>query len=129
MCALAIPLAGAGRDAASRSPLNRARLAALFADPVNLKGVARGQVVVSASDFLLQVANLGGKEFHRAATLGAHHVVMAAAIILMFVARNAVVKSHFAGQATFGKQLKRAVHGGVSDAGVFPLYQAMQFVG
>ena len=61
--------------------------------------------------------------------LGADHVVMAAAVVLVLVAGDAVVKGDFAGQAALGQQLQRAVDGGVADAGVFFLHQAVKFVG
>ena len=60
---LSLRLAGSGRN---RSALGGAALilAAIFTDAVNLKSVARGRVVVAASDFLFQLVYLGGKEFH-----------------------------------------------------------------
>ena len=54
---------------------------------------------------------------------------MAAAVVLVLVASDAIVESDFAGQATLRQQFQRAVDGGVADAGVFFLYQAMEFVG
>src|SRR5271154_3841303 len=80
-------------------------LAAVGARSINLKRVARGQVAVLAANFLLDLCRLRRKEFHRRAALGANHVVMAAAIVLMLVARDAVVKSNFAGQPATGQQL------------------------
>ena len=53
------------------------------------------------TDFLLQAADFGRKELHRAATLGADHVVVAAAVVLVFVAGNAIVEGDFAGQSAF----------------------------
>jgi len=54
---------------------------------------------------------------------------MTATVVLVLVTGNAVVKSDFAGQAALSQQLQRAVDGGVADAGIFFLHQAMEFVG
>jgi hypothetical protein len=75
--------------------------AALLADPVDLKSVAGGDVVVFAADLLLQLADFRGKKFDRTAALRADHVVVAAAVVLMLVAGDAVVEGDFAGQAAF----------------------------
>ena len=83
---------------------------------------------MSAADFLFQLIDLLRKKLDRAAAFGANHVVMAAAIVLMLVAGNAVVERDFAGQAAFRQQLQSAVHGGVADTGILLLYQAVQFV-
>ena len=92
---------GAGLDDAAAISL----LSALGADAVNLKGVAGCQVVVLAPNFLFHFSNLGRKKFHRCATLGANHMVMAPPIVLMFVAGDAVVKRHRAGQAAIRQEL------------------------
>ena len=104
-------------------------LAAVFADTIDLEGVARGEVVVSASDLLLELADFLRKEFHRAAAFGADHVVMAAAVVLMLVAGNAVVEGDLTGESALGEKLQRAINGGVADAGVFFLHEAVEFVG
>ncbi len=78
--------------------------------------------------FLLKMVNFRREEFYRAAALGAHHVMMAAPVVLMFVSGYTVMKGNFTCQPAFGKQLKRAVHGGKADLWVFLLYQAVQFV-
>jgi hypothetical protein len=102
---------------------------AVIANTVNLKRVAGGQVMVLAADLLLDFSYLGREKFHRGAAFGAHHVVMAAAVVLVLEARNAVMKSDFTGQSTTGQQLQRPVDGGKSDACVFLLDQSVQFVG
>ena len=76
-----------------------------------------------------RLADVLGKEFDRTAAIGADHVVMAAAVVLVLVACDAVVESDFAGQAALRQQLQRAVNRGVADAGIFFLHQAVQFVG
>jgi hypothetical protein len=85
--------------------------------------------MILAADVLLQLADFLGKKFDRTATVGANHVVMAAAVVLVFVACDAVVEGDFAGQAALCQQFQRAVDGGISDAGVFFLHQAVEFVG
>src|SRR5208337_5561090 len=102
---------------------------AFFANAVNLKSVARGDVTVFASDLLLDFSDFLREEFNRSAALGAHHVVVTAAVVLMFVTCDAVVKSDFAGQAATGQKFQRPVNGGEADARVGFLDQAVQFVG
>ena len=104
-------------------------LAAVFADPVDLKRVPGGEVAVFTADLLLELADFLGKELDGTAATGAHHVVMAAAIVLVLVARDSVVEGDFAGQAAFGQQLQRAVDGGIADACIFFLDKSVQFVG
>src|SRR3984957_13158096 len=102
--------------------------AAIFAKPVNLERVAGGEVVVRPADFLFEFAHFPGEEFDGPAAPGANHVMVAATIVLVFVARDAVMERNFACQSTFGQKFQRAVHGGVADARVFFLHQTMQFV-
>ena len=104
-------------------------LAAVLADAIDLEGVSGRSVMVPAADFLFQLIDLVGKKFHRASALGAHHVVMAAPVVLMLVAGDAIVKGDFAGQSAFREQLQRAVDRGIADARIFFLHQPVQFVG
>jgi hypothetical protein len=91
--------------------------------------VARGEIVILAADFLLKVPNLLGEELDRTSAFRANHVVMAAAVVLVLVAGNAVVKGYLTGQAALGEQFERAVDRGVSDPCVSFLHQSMEFVG
>jgi hypothetical protein len=91
--------------------------------------VPRGQVFVLAAYLLLNAFDFGGKKLHRAAALGADHVMMIAPLVLVFVTRDAVVERHLAGQPTLGQQLQSAIHGGEPDALILFLDQAGQFVG
>jgi len=91
--------------------------------------VPGGKVVVLSANLLLEQSNLGREEFDRTAAIRTHHVVMAAAVVLMLVTRNPVVKRDLAGQAAFREQFERAVHGGIADAGVLLLDQPMEFIG
>lgn len=91
--------------------------------------MAGGEVVVCAADLLFELTYFLRKEFYGAAAFGADHVVMTAAIVLMFVAGDAVVEGNDARKTALGKQFERAVDRGVTDAGVFLLNEAVQFVG
>jgi hypothetical protein len=102
---------------------------AIIANTIYLKCVAGGQVMVFAADLLLDFSDLGREKFDRGAAFRAHHVVMAAAVVLVLEARNAVMKGNFAGESTIVQQLQRPVDGGKSNAGIFFLDQAVQFVG
>ncbi len=104
-------------------------LAAGLANAINLERVAGGDVVVFASDLVFDFSDFLRKKFHRSAALGAHHVVMAAAVVLVFVARDAVVKGNFTGQAATRQKLQRPVDSGEADARVGFLHQPMQLVG
>src|ERR1017187_9800746 len=59
---------------------------------VNLEGVARRQVLVLAANFLLNAFDIARKKLHRAAAFGADHVVMVAAIVLLFITGHAVIE-------------------------------------
>jgi hypothetical protein len=104
-------------------------LAAVFADSIDLKGVSSGEVAVPAANFLLELADFRGEELDGTATISANHVVVAAAVVLVLVAGNTVVEGDFAGQAALCQQLQRAVDGGVADARIFFLHQAVEFFG
>jgi hypothetical protein len=54
--------------------------------------------------------------------------MMAAPVVLVLVARNSVVEGNLAGESALGQQLEGAVYGGVADAGIFFLDQAVQFI-
>jgi hypothetical protein len=103
--------------------------AAVFADSIYLKRVPGRKVMVFAADFLLELADFLGKKFDGTTAIGADHVVMTAAVVLVLVARDAVMEGDFAGQAALRQQLQRAIDGGVADPRIFSLYQAVQFVG
>jgi hypothetical protein len=109
--------------------VGRQILAAVFTHTVDLKSMASRRIVVAAADFLLELIDFAGKKFHGTAAPGAHHVVMAAAVVLVLVAGDAVVEGDFAGEAALGQQFQSAIHGRVADARVFLLHQAVQFVG
>ena len=103
-------------------------LTAFFAQAVDLKGVARRQVVVLAPDFLLQFADLGREEFDRATALGADHVMVIAAVVLVLIPRHTVMKCDLTGQTALGQQLQGPIHGGEADPGVFLFHEAMELV-
>ena len=88
----------------------------------------RGPVAVAAADVLLEFLDFVGEEFDRTAAVGTDHVVMTAAIVLVFVTGDAVVKSDFAGKPALSEELQGAIDGGVADSGVLLFDQAVQFV-
>ncbi len=108
---------------------NSVFLAALLADSINLECVTGGCVVVFVADLLLQFADFLRKKFHRTAALRAHHVVMAAPVVLMLVAGDAVVKGHFAGQPALGQQFQCSIHRRKANSSIFLLHDAVEFVG
>src|SRR2546422_10764776 len=85
--------------------------------------MARREVVVLASDLLFKAVDFGRKKFHRTAAFRAHHVMVAAAVVLVLVAGEAIMKSDFAGPAALGQQLERAINRGKTDLGVLLLHQ------
>ncbi len=72
--------------------------------------------MVLASDLLLDFSYFLGEKFDRSAALGADHVVMAAAVVLVLITRNAVVKGDFASQSATGEELECAVDSGKANA-------------
>src|SRR5919204_6201383 len=55
--------------------------------------------------------------------------MVAAPVVLVLVARNAIMKSHLASQTTFGEQLQGAIDGGEADTGILLLHQSVQLLG
>src|SRR6185437_1804408 len=53
---------------------------------------------------------------------------MAAAVVLMLVPRNAIMKGDFAGQSTFSEQLKRAINRGHADAGIALAHELVELL-
>ncbi len=73
------PIAGLDKSASIRL----LRIAAFFANAVDLKSVAGGNIAVLASDLLLQLSDLLREKFDGSAALGTNHVVMTAAVVLV----------------------------------------------
>src|ERR1035438_8366526 len=107
----------------------RAVLSARFANTIDLKGVASGEVMMPAANLVLDLSDFLGEKFHRCAAFGADHVVMTAAVVLVLIARDAVLKGDCAGQSAIGEQLECPVDGGEADARVGLFDQPVQFVG
>src|ERR1700692_2407313 len=84
-------------------------VSALFANTINLKSVAGGNVMVLVPDLLLDLSNLLREKFDRRAALRTHHVVMIAPVVLMFVTRDPVVEGDFASQSAPREQLKSSI--------------------
>jgi len=103
-------------------------LTAIFTDPVDLEIVPRGIKAILAADLLFNLCHFRREEFNRAAAFGANHVMMAAAVKLVFKAGGPIRKRHHAGQTAFGKQLERPIHSGKADLRVLFSHQAEEFV-
>src|ERR1039457_7083966 len=116
-------------DELARCAPRRLFLLALTAEAVDLEGVAGGEVAVFAADLFFHLFDLRGKKLHRAAAAGADHVVMAAPVVLVLVAGDAVVEGDLAGQAALGQQLQGAVDGGEADARIAALDHVVQLFG
>jgi len=84
---------------------------------------------VLAADFAFDALDVVGEELDGAAAFGADHVVMVAAVVLVLVARYAVVEGHLAGQPALGQQLERAVDSSETDSLIFLTHQSKQFIG
>jgi hypothetical protein len=103
-------------------------LCALFAEAVHLERVAGSGVVMLASDLLLDLFDLGGEEFDGAAAVCADHVVMGAAIVLMFVARDSIMERQLGCESAFGEEFERAIDRGESDLRIFLLHETVEFI-
>lgn len=101
-------------------------LTAVFAHSVNLKGVARCLVLIFTANFMFEVTHFWRKELNRTTATRAHHVMVAAAVVLVFVSGDSIMEGHFTRQTAFRQQLQRAVHSGEADMRVFLLYEAVQ---
>ena len=103
-------------------------LLARLADTIHLKVVARGHVVVFASNLFLYLVDLRRIELHRAPALRANHMMMAATVVLMLVAGHAVLEGHLARQSALRQQLQRPVDRGEPDPRIVALHQMVQFL-
>lgn len=102
---------------------------AVFAKAVDLESVPGSFVMVLAPNLLLQAVHFRGKELDRAPTFGADHVMVAAAVVLVLVAGNSVMKRYFAGQSTLCQKLEGAIDGSKSDAWIALAYQLVKLFG
>jgi len=59
---------------------------------------------------LLDLSHFFREKFNGSATFRAHHVVMAAAIVLVLVTSDPVVKGDFTGQPAAGEEFQGAVY-------------------
>ncbi len=98
--------------------------AAVAADSVNLEGVTGGVKAVLVSDLLFQFADFRREELHGDAALRTYHVMVAAAVELVLVTGDAVMKSHLTGQPAFGQQLECAIYGREPDLRILLADQA-----
>jgi len=115
-------------DSPSIALLSAVFVSAIFANTINLKSVASGHVMVLVPDLLFDLSNFLREKFDRRAALRTHHMMMIAPVVLMFVTRNAVVESYFAGQSAARKQLESSIDRREPDTRVSFLNQPVQFV-
>src|SRR6266403_400190 len=101
---------------------------AIFADAIYLKVVAGSLKVIFLPDLLLQLTDLRRKKLNRCAALRADHVVVVAAVELVFIAGHAIRKRNHAGQPALGQQLERAIDGGKTDLAVLLTHQTKKLV-
>lgn len=71
-----------------------------------------------AADLLFQAIDFRREEFHGSSARCADHVVMAAPIVLMLIASDAVVECDFAGQSALGEQFESAIDRSHADPGI-----------
>jgi hypothetical protein len=102
---------------------------AVLAPAVDLESMPRSFVMVLAPNLVLQAVHFRGKELNRAPAFGANHVVVAAAVVLVLVAGNPVMKRYFTGQSTLCKELEGAIDGGKSNAWIALAYQLVKLFG
>jgi hypothetical protein len=83
---------------------------------------------MSATDFLFDLADFFRKEFYRRAAFRTNHMMMAAPIVLVLVAGDAVMESDFARQAAPSQQFQSSIYGCESDARIRFFDQPVQLV-
>jgi hypothetical protein len=77
---------------------------AILANAIDLERVAAGQVMMLASNLPFDLADLRRKELDGRAAFGANHMVMAAAVVLVLITRDAIVKGDLARESASGEQ-------------------------
>jgi hypothetical protein len=105
-----------------------APVSALLANSINLESVTSGLITMCTPDFPFYFADFFRKEFYRRATFRTNHMMMAAPIVLVLVARDAVMECDFAGQAASSQQFQSSIDSCESDAGISFLDQPVQLV-
>lgn len=86
-------------------------------------------VTVLFADVFLDFFNFWREELYGTAALCTYHVVMIAAIELVFIARNSVMEGYLARQSTFAQQLQGPIDGREPDPRIFLLYQPEELIG
>lgn len=104
-------------------------LAAIFADAVNLEVMARGVEMIFTANLFFQLVYFRREKLNRSVALRADHVMVIAAVELVFITRHAVREWDSASQSTLRQQFERAVNGGKADLGVFLADEAEKLVG
>jgi len=84
--------------------------------------------MVPASDLLLELSHFLGEKLDRRSALSTHHVMMAAAIVLVFITGDAIMKGNFAGKPATGQKLQRSVDRSETNARVGFLNQPVELI-
>jgi hypothetical protein len=72
----------------------------------------------------------GGKELDDLAAFGTDHVIVVLVFVVVLVMRTAIAKTHFARKSSFREKFEGTIDGGLTDARVLFLHQAVKvFVG
>ena len=83
--------------------------------------MAGGIEVILAANLFFELGYFRGEELDGDATVSAYHMMMAAPVKLVFIARHTIMKSYFTGQTAFGQQFQGTVDRGEPNLGVlFP---------
>ena len=90
--------------------------------------MAGGHVAVLTANFLFDFSDSFRKEFNRGAALGANHMVMASAVVLVLIPGDAVVKSNLTGKAAASQKFQSPVDGSDTDPRIGFLHQSVQFI-
>ena len=102
-------------------------VAAILADAVKVMHMAAQLEAVFFGHFALEFFNAWIADFYDLAAVKADKVVMVTVRLGDLIAGDAIAEMDFHGKARIAKQLERAVHGGLADAGIALDYVLIKF--
>ena len=85
--------------------------------------------MVFAADFRFKTIHFRREEFDRASAGSTDHVMVAAAIVLMLVASDAIVKCNFACQSTLSQQLQGTIDCREANTRISLAYELVELLG
>lgn len=100
--------------------------ATLCAEPDDAVQVLSNLKMVLGRQLILKRFKFGRKEFDDATALGTDHVIMMLMLVIVFVVSEPIAKANLARQPGFREELQRAIHRGLTDAGVFFFDQTIE---